>query len=284
MVNVHFGMAGHVVTMLAVAYTFLQWTLDVCEQQEQWDRDDSCQDDTKRNHPIIPTTTAFLSKELVQIELPSKEWVKEHKPQTILPQVMEQSWTKRKKSISKNTLTDACPSSASISNSNDHSPCIFAFLAAPLGTHQSKERLNEFLKPFLVVNTGWFPQNNFRHGGFQNKLGVVATTPTAKAVLQFPQIQKPVQFITIHYLKSYGTLWEDSRAKFTMEIISSPQRQLLHTQSWELEGVHPQPVSISYFTKWQLGLPAPVGSSIRFHMELIGGQTFKINALMLCSR
>ena len=131
-----------------------------------------------------------------------------------------------------------------------------------------------------------------RQGGFQNKLGLVAMHANATMTLGFQHIPQPVRIVTVHYLKSYGDAWKNSRLRFQLEIFfnnDNPQQTKMmmihHQESFELEGVHDQNVSISYVHRLDLGrnAEAPMGSSIRFRMELVGGQTFKINALMCCS-
>ena len=61
-------------------------------------------------------------------------------------------------------------------------------------------------------------------------------------------------------------------------------QEILHEETFDLDGDHEQKVSISYFHKLTLAKVAPIGSSILFRMTLVGGKTFKINALMFCSR
>ena len=168
-------------------------------------------------------------------------------------------------------------------------PCIFAFLAAPLGTHQAEGKLHQFLSPYVIGPFDqWLPQNNYRHGGFQNKLGLVAQHPNATITLGFHHITQPVKVVTIHYIKSYGPKWHNAKTKCTLEVFK--KQKIISTTSFILEGFHSQNTSISYDFRLDLSKNhgdmakvAPIGSSIRFNMELISGETFKINAMMFCS-
>jgi hypothetical protein len=283
-VNVHFGMAGHVTTLLAIAYGLLQLVLDFC------DFDISCHHQSPVDvHVHVEQQQVGPPEQAVQIDLPTKEWVKAYQPPIIIPNMTQRSWkmvSTRAKHISSSQFkskseskSNDCPSSK-----GNTSPCVFAFLAAPLGTHQQQDRLADFLGNYTLhnKNNGWRAQSNLRQGGFQNKLGLVAMHANANMALGFQHISQPVRVMTVHYIKSYGDMWKNSRVRFLMEIFYKQQK--IHQESFELEGVHDQNVSISYFHRLVLGREAPVGSSIRFQMELVGGQTFKINALMCCSR
>jgi hypothetical protein len=281
-IDVHFGMAGHVTTLLAVVYSLLQLTLDVCEST-------ICHYHHPSSSQPPPTTTTTT---LVQFDLPSKEWVEANHPTRVTPKVWQQSWTNASE-VSKEQAAQqrpqqtfernySCQTSPNNTKGSSSAPCIFAFLAAPLGTHQREDRLAEFLRPFILRPGGWQAQDNVRRGGFQNKLGLVATKPSANMALGFHHIHTPVRVVTIQYLKSFGPQWSKSRVRLTLEVFW--KQTILHTQTLELEGFHDQTVSISYFSRWELEHEAPIGSSIRFQMELIGGETFKINAMMFCSR
>lgn len=288
-IDVHFGMVGHMTTSLAVLYGLLQFTIDFCEHVAET----TCHERPPAVSSLDDTESATR---LVEFGLPSKEWVEDNQPPVIVPKLRQLSWNATTSTLleklplhaSKNESISCRETGASrTATANEpydlSSPCVFAFLAAPLGTHRRQDRLAEYLRPFTLMEDGWQPQDNLRQDGFQNKLGLVATKPSAKMILGFHHILKPVKMVTIHYLKSYGPQWVNSRVRMTLELFW--KKDIIHTQTMELEGFHDQQVSISYFSKWELqGEDAPIGSSIRFQMELIGGETFKINALMFCSR
>lgn len=255
-IDVHFGMAGHVSTTIALAYAFLRWTVDYCQEVEQVDDKifSDCQDNS---------LVALQPQDFFSIELPSKEWMKYHKPDHVIPNITE---------FSSNNPTKKDTSCTS----SQHS-CIFAFLAAPLGTHSQKGPLQEYINQYSVQSDGWQVQNNFRHGGFQNKLGLVALTSHARLHLRFPiTTTTGQQKLTIHYLKSYGPEWENSRIQGSIHV------QGMKSIVFFLDGYHEQNVSILY-THVVNGIN--VGgdaNSLDLVLEIIGGQTFKINAMMLC--
>ncbi len=156
-------------------------------------------------------------------------------------------------------------------------------MAAPLGTHQRQDLLIDFLKPFTIQQDGWVVKNDFRQGGFQNKLGLVAIKPHAAMTLAVDRYNSSaIRMITVHYLKSYGDLWQNSHAEFRAQVFLG--NDLVQEDVWVLEGYDEQAVSISYFHHVKLQQPVPEGASFQLQMRLISGQTFKINALMFCSR
>jgi hypothetical protein len=299
-INVHFGTSGHVTTMLAVAYAMLQTTIDFCEDsrvQRRKRQHSTCTWMSTKDMLLAESKLArqrSMEQPPVLIDMDLHEWENAQKASQskfVIPSMRQvylnnisSIWAQQTDIRAKQTEQLFCQS---LADSSNRSPCVFAFLAAPLGTHQGEAKLLSFLQPFVLgdtINGGWRPQNNFRHGGFQNKLGLVATRPNATITFGFQHIRTPVRILTIQYLKSYGPRWENSRAKFTMDIFY--KQSLIYATDFILEGFHDQNTSISYPFRRDL-MPvhqAPVGSSIRFRIDLISGLNFKINAMMFCSQ
>jgi hypothetical protein len=164
-------------------------------------------------------------------------------------------------------------------------PCSMAFLAAPLGTHNNAKDLNNYLRQFTLSNTNssWQAQDQLRDGGYQNKLGVVATAPNATLVLGLMHISQPVRVITFHTLKSYTSKFYGSQLSVVLEIFY--HQQVIHTTSVKISGYHNQTTSVA--EPYVLDLKehyAPTGSSLRMRIQLQHGTTFQINALLFCSR
>lgn len=273
-VNVHYGMAGHVTTTIGMLYFWLQLLLEYCDEAILLPRDD----DSLASTWIYP-------EDVIKIEIPSKEWVQQQQPQPeiIRPNLTE--WDVRKINARPHSSCQQVTAPSTATNKKLTAPCAFAFLAAPLGTHQRQDLLESFLEPFTVERKGWVVQNDFRQGGFQNKLGLVALHKGATMALSVPASCDAARsrIITIHYLKSYGDLWKDSRAEFRA-VVAANGGAILHEQIFDLEGFHDQSVSISYFHSLRLASPVPKDGSLWLYMKLTEGQTFKINALMFCRR
>ena len=121
---------------------------------------------------------------------------------------------------------------------------------------------------------------------FSSTVGVVAR-PGAKTTIVLDNLKSPVGAFGMSYLKSYGEKWEGSTARFTLKVFDGPNGDgtLLHEQVFDVLGFHNQTVSISYREDVSfLDHRAPIGGSLRLGMELIGGSTFKINSMTLCSK
>lgn len=281
-INVHYGMGGHVTTTIAILYFFLRLILDFCD--DYIENDDEFTESLPTSSFSISHSSEILLEDYVQIDIPTKEWIQEHQPSLIRPNLTQWDW-RRSPSTSDSSRTSAstkCDNQSSLPP-RLISPCAFAFLAAPLGTHQRQDLLVEFLKPFTIQQDGWMVQNDFHQGGFQNKLGLVAVKPGATMTLGMdPMSSTTIRVVTVHYLKSYGDLWRNSRVEFRGQVIL--EDTVIHEDEWSLEGFHEQSVSISYSHQVKLTQPIPGNASFQLHMRLVSGHSFKINALMLCSR
>jgi hypothetical protein len=285
-VNVHFGMSFHVSIVWALAYGMLQTTLDFC-------------DDSRNHQRPMGTASNDNRKDLISAQLKRLQDIAFQRPPEICvgprdriywePEELRQVSLSNISRVWSESVAQRRKRSEQAHCHSVRSPCIFAFLAAPLGTHQGAKSLQNFLQRHIsptTVNGGWEAENNLRQGGFQNKLGLVATRENAEVAFGFQNIRQSVRVITIHYLKSYGPRWKDARVKFSIDVFQGLKQSW--TTDFMLEGFHDQNTSISYMRRLdllkELSHTAPVGSSIRFRMNLISGRTFKINAMMLCSR
>jgi len=309
-VDVHYGMAGHITTAMVTAHAFFQWTMEHCQEQVLFDmEEEDCSSPnywTTATTPLSSLQTTLETRRMqpnelsrvLQIDLPSKEWMKVNHPDRVYPNITEgrNAKTRNGESSSSTTITGDCRTSR-------RPGCAFAFLAAPLGTHSKKGPLQEYIDRFTIIHDdassrdgGWLVQNNFRHGGFQNKLGLVATRTGAQLELNIPignnwQQQQHMK-LTIHYLKSYGPDWANSHLRGSIQVVrqkegsaggQQEQVQVLREQSFDLEGFHDQQVSISYTHVVPNILVDNGGETIiQLKLELIGGSNFKINAMMLC--
>lgn len=277
-INVHYGMGGHVTTTIAILYYFLRLIVDFCEDEDHENDIFSSLSSSRADGSTLRL------EDYIQIDIPTKQWIQDHQPPFIRPNLTQWNWEHNQSTADSSTSKQKCDNPSALPpRPLTSSPCPFAFLAAPLGTHQRQDLLAEFLKPFTIEQDGWMVQNDFRQGGFQNKLGLVATRPGATMTLRInPPSSTMIRYVTIHYLKSYGDAWRDSRVEFRTQIILDDN--VIHQDIWTLEGFHEQSVSISYVSRSQLTQSIPRNASFHLQMRLVTGQTFKINALMFCSR
>jgi len=98
--------------------------------------------------------------------------------------------------------------------------------------------------------------------------------------------------LTVQSLKSYGEKWERSEALITItkrspsENTTTTNGELGWSQVMQqrISGIHNSTSSITYTTELEFPVAVEVGSDIRVVVELVGGSTFKITGMMLCSR
>ena len=266
-IDVHYGEAGHVTTTIGVLYYLVKALTEYCEEAGE---------DENRLHDFdLPSMRD--TRDFVDVQIPSKSWVQAHDPPIIRPNLTERHWDHLPPATQPPNDVQNC---RDVSSSGAMSPpCVFAFLAAQLGTHHRQEALAEFLKGYTTFNNGgWEAQNDFRHGGFQNKLGLVATQPGASMTLSYPDSSQ-IRVLTMHYLKSYGDAWKDSQLEMRAQVVAAGG-EVVHEQVMKVEGYHEQPVSIS--NTFRTAFTTPVDGEFRLQLKLVGGRMFKINALMFC--
>jgi hypothetical protein len=254
----HFGMPGHVHVSWVLAYSVLKAAIDFCEDRHVHDED---------------LRSSFLSKSaetLVQSDFSPDltggvSW-------TSISSQWHASDTARVRSEE-----EFCRSSSS-----NEKPCQFAFVATPAGTVHTGKQLIDYLRPFQTSNTGWAPRNDIKNG-WQNKLGLVPKIRGASLRLNLANIENSARFLTLDSLKSYGEKWANSEAEFNVTIWNNDTVE--HETSFRVKGYHKQNTSISYPYHLDLGVhSAKPGQTVTIDITLVGGTTFKIIALMLCSR
>jgi hypothetical protein len=164
-------------------------------------------------------------------------------------------------------------------------PCPFAFLATPAGTHHDAMQLNGYISEFTSSNTGWSGEDDIRNGGWVNKLGLlIAHKQNSSITFTLATLESRIQHLTLHALKSYGETWEGSEAEFEFKVWNDGVVE--HETSFRVKGYHNSTTSIAYTDHLDLGTKsAEVGRTVTLSVtSLVGGTTFKIIALMLCSR
>lgn len=266
-INVHFGQAGHVTTTIGLLYYLLKLLYEDCHDYED-------------ASTAISTTSSVY--DWVDLEIPTKDWVQAQRPSPSLLHPNLTEWYFRQQRGTSASCDSLSPRT-----------CPLAFLAAPLGTHHTADELELYLKPFILHNHAWSVRNDFRQGGFQNKLGWVADESKAHMVLQIPYDDpNQIQVLQMHYLKSYGDLWAESRLEVRAQWVrmkdQTTEEHILEQQVVTVEGSHDQAVSISYSLEMHLSSwkePSVNDGTVivfRLQLTLIGGKTFKINALLIC--
>jgi hypothetical protein len=259
--DVHFGMPGHVFLSWVFAYSVLKAAVDFCVDQEFHDED-------LRSSSVLKGPQILVQSDFSPDLTSGVSWTN-----------VTSQWNERETGRAR-AEEKFCRSSTS-----NEKPCQFAFVATPAGTAHNAGQLNGYIAPFKVSSTGWAGQNDIKIGGWQNKLGLVASKAGASIVLELKNIENSIRFLTLDSLKSYGEKWANSEAEFNITIWDTSSNFVEHETSFRVKGYHGQNTSISSSYRLDLGVhSAKPGRTVTVQIKLVGGTMFKIIALMLCSR
>eukprot|EP00977_Amphora_coffeiformis_P008275 scaffold1872_cov262-Amphora_coffeaeformis.AAC.7 len=163
-------------------------------------------------------------------------------------------------------------------------PCTFAFIAGPAGTVRNERQMISYLKTHGRAEfNGWKPVSDYSAGGYQRKLGLVATKKDAAFTVRLENVSKEVRVLNPQTLKSYGEKWANSTARFTLTVDNPGEESQI--TSFDIEGFHDDQTSISYPFICDLGAgKAVTNGNVTLKVDLVGGTTFKIIAMMFCNR
>jgi hypothetical protein len=100
----------------------------------------------------------------------------------------------------------------------------------------------------------------------------------------FKNLAQPAKVLTIQFIKSYGDKWEGSQAQVVVDVELPGGAETQRVLDETMEGSHNSTTSIAYSAEYSLGDIAAVGSHARIQITLVGGTTFKVTGMMLCSR
>ena len=179
----------------------------------------------------------------------------------------------------------------------DMSPCIVSWIATPGGFDAGS--INRFMKKNSRTSgkpiDGWQTEKNMKDG-WSNKIGWVANKANATFTLQFDNIQKDVNAVTIFFLRSYGEKWENSRAKFLISRVTKEEtkgadgdgdgRDSDGTNVFledEISGVHNDTHSLTLSQELNLSDTIHKGENLSIKVDLLSGSTFKIMGMMICT-
>ena len=102
-------------------------------------------------------------------------------------------------------------------------------------------------------------------------------------VLDFAYSQK-IQSITIFFMKSYGNRWKNSELQVKVFFVPSTNiREQILLEERNILGTHSKETSEMYTEEIILANPVDAGGILKLEASLVGGQTFKIMGVAVCS-
>jgi lysophospholipase L1-like esterase len=154
--------------------------------------------------------------------------------------------------------------------------CPFSWISGLSLQQNNQTWIQEYFQKRASVWHGW---EISKDGG---KMGLVPTNGTnSQLVLDF-SLSQPIRAVTFFIMKSYGEKWKGSRLE--VRVKSQEQSDVwkdIHVR--EMVGFHGKNTSEMYTEAIELSKPIPVGSSLRLGAKLVGGTTFKLMGLAVCS-
>mmetsp|Transcript_6907 Transcript_6907/g.15171 ORF Transcript_6907/g.15171 Transcript_6907/m.15171 type:complete len:441 (-) Transcript_6907:184-1506(-) len=204
----------------------------------------------------------------------------------LLRKDVEDKYAEALKSAQESYVAMACFNKTTGGDGNeleDRSPCIVSWIATPggYGVPQISHFMDRHSKNSGVPIQGWKTENQLAEG-WGNKIGWVATQSDATFTLQFDRIEKDVNSVTVFYLRSYGEKWDESNARFTVSTIDGNNHDKVMS-TYDIAGFSEDRHSLTLSQELKLSGTIGKGKSLRIKVDLIGGSTFKIMGLMICT-
>merc|ERR1712176_1733134 len=118
-------------------------------------------------------------------------------------------------------------------------------------------------------NSGWRAVSDISTG-FSRKTGLEATEEDASMILEFANITKEIEFIDLMTVKSYLAKFQNSRARFTINIKTIYEKKQPQEIIFEVDGYHTSSTHVTVPIEVDLkGFSAPIGSHITIKIDLI---------------
>lgn len=155
--------------------------------------------------------------------------------------------------------------------------CIFSWVSGLSLQQNNQTWIEELFAVHETSPTKWSLEDD---GG---KLGLVPSKVGDCTVLEFSNLKQPIGSITFFTLKSYGSNWENSRLRVETSGRMRAQSPWEDLAEHFFAGIHSKNTSEMYTEEIALPYPIPAGGSLRLRYTLVGGTTFKIMGLAVCT-
>jgi hypothetical protein len=255
-IEVHFGLASHMALTWVVAYSFLSAAVDFCDDGY----------DDRRLSKLFP----------------------EHYPQDVLDlaervipppldgstslQTVSDKWLNRSMAdLAKKALL--CDDTET-----QREKCAVAFTTGLAGIFQDETSIQRFLRNFTQNSHGWEVES-----GTTNTFGYVATERNATTTFYRDPTPSAVRMVKLHYLRSYGAKWDDSRVNVTLRGYDEKRNRTILEKSFTLEGYHySKTTAYGYGLDLSANETLPANIRIELTIRLISGTNFQLNGLLIC--
>ena len=160
--------------------------------------------------------------------------------------------------------------------------CIFSWVSGMDLEQANVEYIKELFNGHIVEPSGWKVAENHQKLGF---LPDSRDDNPPVMTLEFLNLSQSIQSVTIFFMKSYGEKWQGSLvevAALSNHPVEAKWRELAKKQ---ISGFHGKTTSETYTTEIKFGEREAVaaGRNLRITLTLIGGKTFKMMGIAVCS-
>jgi len=252
--NVHFEHLAHQTVAWSVVFAFLQMFENHCDDKQRELSIDETRDERQEHNRSVPILPPPLTNDLTLANITSV-------------------WKASESGLYQDALDVDCKGM----NSTDRDPCIVAWIVQR-GLFGKKE-LTDFMQQHIISKSGGWDIEDNGDEGWSNKIGFAATTPDASFTLEFKDIEKDLNVVTIFFMRSYGEKWKDSKARFT---VTSSKHGNSTLAQHDIDGVHEMEHSLTLIERFKLADSVEKGDTIRLKIDMISGNAFKIMGMTLC--
>eukprot|EP00578_Thalassiosira_sp_NH16_P012189 CAMPEP_0181115994 /NCGR_PEP_ID=MMETSP1071-20121207/21718_1 /TAXON_ID=35127 /ORGANISM="Thalassiosira sp., Strain NH16" /LENGTH=655 /DNA_ID=CAMNT_0023200217 /DNA_START=129 /DNA_END=2096 /DNA_ORIENTATION=+ len=277
--DVHYGHLAHQTIAWALGFASLELLSNYCDDEHL--------------HRVSSSTTDASRGEGGSIHSDVKEKNHLYLPPQLTRDFMKSNASKEFSNAlqsSQRSYVNLNCSSSTTTNANDvkdRNPCIASWISTPGGFRagQIDAFMSAHSKESGVIVNGWKTENQMAEG-WGNKVGYIANLPGATFTLQFTNVEKDINMVTLFYLRSYGEKWKDSLVKFNVSRKSDSDSDNGSDDvlsEVNIAGVSDDEHSLTLSQEITLSETIRKGETMKIKVELIGGTTFKIMGLMICN-
>ena len=287
--QIHPGMGMHVASIWIVAYNFLHLASTYCSMPTDASRQmsNSSQFEYQAGLWGLPDLENKHKLPMGQPR-PQPNGLPPELTKDLLLEDITSLWQQQSEALddhSPNSAASSCKydqNSKSDGSSSNGVKCPFSWVSGLSLQQNNVTWIKEF---FEEQSSSWNGWEISEEGG---KIGFVPAAGTsneveARMVLDFSYARK-IESITFFYMKSYGTKWHNSELE--AKIWSAPaenQENFTLLEERNLLGTHNKNTSEMYTEEIVLSKPVDPGGKLQVEAKLVGGETFKIMGLAVCS-
>lgn len=273
--QIHPGMGMHISQIWVAAYNFLHLASSYCSMPT--DVIDNLGNNNINEYQAGLWGLPELKRDTKEVKgkpKPRPEGLPPELTQELLLEEVTSLWKTQTEEEESNRPKPECKSDASAATVK----CPFSWVSGLSLQQNNVTWIKEYFEKQSSTWEGWELSDD-------EKIGFVPSTQNAdgkkaRMILDFTYSQK-IQSITIFFMKSYGEQWENS--ELSIRILSDEGKEQSPLEERNILGTHSKKTSEMYTEEIILANPVDAGEKIQLDATLVGGKTFKIMGLAVCS-